>query len=64
MRRVAALLALAMMGSTQTSLASPIGFWKADDGAIIKIRPCGRDLCGFVVSTYPLSHDRETGNPL
>ena len=53
MRRTAVLLTLATIASIQQCVASPIGLWKAHDDAIIQIKACGHNLCGFVVSTHP-----------
>ena len=57
----AAVLMVTLFGCSQTSFASPIGLWKASDSAIIQIQPCGRNLCGFVVSTIPWSRNPQTG---
>jgi uncharacterized protein (DUF2147 family) len=29
--------------------ASPVGLWLAKDGGKVRISPCGRNLCGFLV---------------
>jgi uncharacterized protein (DUF2147 family) len=60
MRRAAALVVLATIAGIQPGFASPLGFWRAHDGAVIQIKPCGHDLCGFVVSTDP---NPGTGKP-
>ena len=61
MRRLLVTLMGILLTCSQSTFASPIGFWKAHDGAVIQIKPCGRDLCGFVVQTYPWSKDPVTG---
>jgi uncharacterized protein (DUF2147 family) len=33
----------------EVSSASPVGVWLAEDGAKIRIGPCGRYLCGVLV---------------
>ena len=61
-----ALVALAAAGfaaSGETGFASPIGLWLAKDGAKIRISPCGRNLCGFIVQSSP-QIDPATGQPL
>jgi uncharacterized protein (DUF2147 family) len=30
--------------------ADPVGEWRTNDGATVRIRPCGGGLCGFVAS--------------
>jgi uncharacterized protein (DUF2147 family) len=32
-----------------TGSASPVGLWLAKDGGKVRISPCGRNLCGFLV---------------
>ncbi len=40
-----ACLAPARAGETPT----PMGLWRVADGsAVIRVKPCGRDLCGFI----------------
>jgi uncharacterized protein (DUF2147 family) len=60
---VSAILAAASFAATyETGLASPVGLWLAKDGAKIRISPCGRNLCGFIVqSSSPV--DPATGRP-
>jgi uncharacterized protein (DUF2147 family) len=31
------------------SSASPVGLWLAKDGGKVRISPCGRNLCGYLV---------------
>jgi uncharacterized protein (DUF2147 family) len=46
----------------ETGSASPFGLWLAKDGTKIRVRPCGHDLCGFIVqSGSPI--DPATGRP-
>ena len=61
MTRLPAALVLALLASSQSSFASPVGLWKAHDGAVIRIKQCGRNLCGFVVRTNP-AIDVKTGS--
>src|SRR6187431_3102421 len=39
--RLATLVCVVLSASGQASFASPLGFWLAKDGAIIRIEPCG-----------------------
>jgi uncharacterized protein (DUF2147 family) len=60
----AAILAAAcVVACCDTGSASPVGLWLAQDGAKIRISPCGRNLCGFLVQPVP-ANDPETGKPL
>src|SRR5215467_8740310 len=53
-RLLSALLAAAcFMATSETALTSPVGLWLAKDGAKIRISPCGRNLCGFIVQSSP-----------
>jgi uncharacterized protein (DUF2147 family) len=56
-------LAMACLAASgEIGSASPVGLWLAKDGAKIRVSPCGRDLCGFIVqSSSPI--DPETGRP-
>jgi len=63
--KMLALMALAASGvvaSGEIGFASPIGLWLAKDGAKIRISPCGRNLCGFIVQSNP-QIDPATGRP-
>jgi uncharacterized protein (DUF2147 family) len=40
-----------------------VGLWIAKDGAKIRISPCGRNLCGFIVQSSP-QIDPETGRSM
>jgi len=43
--------------------ASPVGLWRAKDGAQIRISPCGKGhLCGFLAATSRRT-DPATGRP-
>ncbi len=42
--------------------ASPVGLWKADDGAIIRVAQCGANLCAFIAKPST-AIDPETGRP-
>ena len=59
---IAALVAAGFVASAATGFASPIGLWLAKDGAKIRITPCGRNLCGFIVQSSP-TIDPATGRP-
>jgi uncharacterized protein (DUF2147 family) len=43
--------------------ASPVGLWLAKDGATVRISPCGRNLCGFLLQPNPAT-DPATGQPV
>ena len=60
---LSAILAAAGLAAThETGSASPLGLWLAKDGARLRISPCGRNLCGFIVqSSSPI--DPATGRP-
>jgi len=60
---LAALAAVGLAASGGAVLASPVGLWLAKDGAKIRISPCGRNLCGFIVQSSPVI-DPDTGRPL
>ena len=61
---LAAILAAAcLVASCETGLTSPVGLWLAKDGAKIRISPCGRNLCGFIVQSSP-QIDPETGRSM
>ena len=56
------LAAACLAVSGETGSASPVGLWLTKDGAHIRVSPCGRNLCGFIVqSNSPI--DPETGRP-
>ena len=60
----AAILAAACLAAyCDTGSASPVGLWLAKDGGKIRISPCGRNLCGFLVQPVPAT-DAATGQPL
>ena len=54
---VAAVLVLC----TTSALASPVGLWRAKDGAEIRIAACGSALCGHVAKARI---DPTTGRPV
>ena len=56
---IAALSALAL---TAAAAASPVGLWRAKDGAQIRVVACGRALCSFIATTNPRL-DPSTGRP-
>jgi uncharacterized protein (DUF2147 family) len=45
-----------------TAHAEPIGLWRASDGGLTRISPCGTALCGYIVSVNP-KIDPSTGQP-
>jgi uncharacterized protein (DUF2147 family) len=58
----AGLAAACLAASGEAGSASPVGLWLAKDGTKIRVMPCGRNLCGFIVQTNaPL--DTPTGRP-
>jgi uncharacterized protein (DUF2147 family) len=42
--------------------ADPIGLWRASDGGLTRISPCGAALCGYIVTVNPRI-DPSTGRP-
>jgi uncharacterized protein (DUF2147 family) len=58
----AGLAAACLAASGGTGSASPVGLWLTKDGAKIRVSPCGRDLCGFIVQSSS-SIDPATGRP-
>jgi uncharacterized protein (DUF2147 family) len=59
----AILAAACFVADCETGSASPVGLWLAKDGATVRISPCGRNLCGFLVRPNPAS-DPATGQPV
>jgi uncharacterized protein (DUF2147 family) len=58
----AGLAAACLVASGETGSASPVGLWLAKDGTKIRVSPCGRNLCGFIVQVNsPI--DTATGRP-
>jgi uncharacterized protein (DUF2147 family) len=47
---------------TGAAYADPTGLWLAPDGGKVHVGPCGRTLCGTLVSTEP-PIDPTTGRP-
>ncbi|HZP79525.1 MAG TPA: DUF2147 domain-containing protein [Pseudolabrys sp.] len=43
-------------------MASPVGLWRAPDGAIIRVAPCGPSLCAFIAKPAH-AIDPDTGRP-
>jgi uncharacterized protein (DUF2147 family) len=58
----AGLAAACLAASGQTGSASPVGLWIAKDGTKIRVSPCGRNLCGFIVQVNS-PNDTATGRP-
>jgi uncharacterized protein (DUF2147 family) len=62
-RIVAGFSLLLLFGAATAAQASPVGLWRAKDGAQIRVASCGREqLCGFVATTNPRL-DPATGKP-
>ena len=56
-------LSLSILLATSAAEASPVGLWRAKDGAQIRVATCGKErLCGFVATTNPRL-DPQTGRP-
>lgn len=52
-----------VFAAAQFAEASPVGLWRAKDGAQIRVAACGKErLCGYLASTNPRI-DPETGKP-
>jgi uncharacterized protein (DUF2147 family) len=63
MRRAHILIAaLGGLALAQSAAASPVGLWRAKDGAQIRVAACGKALCGFIATTNP-RFDPQTGRP-
>ena len=60
----ALVLSLTMLiAATAAAHASPVGLWRAKDGAQIRVAPCGKQkLCGFIAATSQRI-DPATGKP-
>jgi uncharacterized protein (DUF2147 family) len=55
-------LALTLLVSAETALADPRGLWLAQDGARVRVGPCGAALCATIAA--PKSQvDPQTGHP-
>jgi len=54
--------ALGTLALAPAAQASPVGLWRAKDGAQIRVAPCGKALCGFIATTNPRL-DPHTGRP-
>jgi uncharacterized protein (DUF2147 family) len=58
--------AVCLVADCAVSSASPVGLWLAQDGAKIRISPCGRYLCGILVqpaSGDAAATDRNNADP-
>lgn len=60
MRGYALALAAMLACCATTALASPVGLWRAKDGAEIRVAACGRALCGRIAKARI---DPATGRP-
>jgi uncharacterized protein (DUF2147 family) len=58
----AALAAACLAATGETGSASPVGLWLTQDGTKIRVSPCGRNLCGFIVQSNS-AIDPATGRP-
>jgi uncharacterized protein (DUF2147 family) len=49
-----ALLATASLAPTASAAQFPFGLWRVADGsAVIRVAPCGKNVCGFVAAAPP-----------
>lgn len=55
-------VALSAFIAAATAHADPKGLWQAQDGAIVRVAPCGTALCATVATPRSPS-DPETGQP-
>jgi uncharacterized protein (DUF2147 family) len=58
--------AVCLVADCAVSLASPVGLWLAQDGAKIRISPCGHYLCGILVQPatgQATATDRNNADP-
>lgn len=62
MRTILGLLVSFLLLGGQAAQASPVGLWRAKDGAQIRVAACGKALCGFIATTVPRI-DPQTGRP-
>jgi len=58
----ASAVALIAVISAGTALADPKGVWLAQDGARVRVGPCGGALCA-TIATPKSAADPETGRP-
>jgi uncharacterized protein (DUF2147 family) len=62
----AVVAAVYLAAGCAVSSASPVGLWLAQDGARIRISPCGRYLCGVLVqpaAAEATATDRNNADP-
>jgi uncharacterized protein (DUF2147 family) len=52
-RSYSLIVALGGLALVQSAAASPVGLWRAKDGAQIRVAACGKALCGFIATTNP-----------
>ena len=63
MRRKLSLALMMVLAAGAAAQASPIGLWRAKDGAQIRVSACGKQmLCGFIAATAQRV-DPATGKP-
>jgi len=55
-------VALAMMLGAGSALADPRGLWQAQDGATVRVKPCGKAICAVLASAKSAA-DPDTGGP-
>ena len=61
--RALALALTILIAASAAAHASPVGLWRAKDGAQIRVAPCGKQkLCGFITTTSQRI-DPATGKP-
>jgi len=63
MRRALALSLTVLVAAAGAAQASPVGLWRAKDGAQIRVAACGKQhLCGYIAATAQRV-DPATGKP-
>ena len=60
--RSLAIAAIFAIGGLAAAAADPLGLWRDKNGTTIRVQPCGRALCGTIVSMKP-PLDQQTGKP-
>ena len=59
--RLTAVAVVAMLGAG-TAHADPQGLWRAQDGATVRVKPCGKGICATLASAKSAA-DPDTGGP-
>jgi len=57
-----ATVALTVVVGAGTALADPRGLWQAQDGATVRVKPCGKGICATLASAKSPA-DPATGEP-